>query len=191
MTSDAGTDRAWEDDIVHGLKSLTAAEVPSLEIILLDAVADWVLSPDNPGDGYGDEHAGHLISTLFGAVESARRFQPEREPTADARITHARTRLVAGAHELAEAGPTGVSLAVSRLMPALTAELQDNAGDRALQVRGVFVYLLYVIAVGTEAEQHPAVMDGLTATFAGWDGVLRAGFVMPWRRRPDPAPEAG
>lgn len=191
MTAEGSTDRDWEDDIVHGLKSLTADEMPSLEIILFDAVAAWMFSAANPGEDYGEEHAGHLISTLFSAVEAARKFQPNQLPPASPEITTARAGIVTGAHELAAAGPAGVSLAVSRLMPAMLAELQGNAGEQAKQVHGVFVYLLYAIAIGTREEQAPAVLDGLTSTFTGWDAVLRSGFVLPWRRKPGEGAGAG
>lgn len=184
MTAEGSTDRAWEDDIVFGLKSLTAEEMPSLEIILLDAVAAWMFSDANPDDDYSEVHAGHLISTLFSAVEAARKFYPSQLPPPSPEITAARTGVVTGAHELAAAASAGVSLAVSRLMPAMLAELQNNAGERAKQSHGVFVYLLYAIAVGTREEHDPAVLDGLTSTFTGWDTVLRGGFVLPWRRKP-------
>jgi len=173
---------AWEDDIVRGLRSLTTDESANLEIVVIDAVADWLFSAGNPGDGYDEGHAGHLISTLFTALDTARSFRPEQEPPVTDEIAHARTRVVDGAHELATAD--GVSLIVSRLMPALMAELQTNAGDRAKQAHGVFVYLLYALAIGTREEQDPTVMDGLTAAFAGWDTVLRGGYVPPWRPRP-------
>lgn len=181
MTS---TEHAWEDDIVHSLKALTGAEAASLEILLLDALIVWLVSADNPGDGYGDEHAGHLISTLFSALDSARTVHPDQEPDATEDMVAARARIVDGAHELASNGWTGVSLIVSRLMPAMLSELQDNVGDRGKQARGVFVYLLYGVAVGTRDEQDPAVMAGLTAAFAAWNGLLGGGYVVPWRRPP-------
>jgi hypothetical protein len=183
MTDEDAT-RAWEDDIVRGLRSLAADDVPSLEVIVLDAVVDWLFSAVNPGDGYSEEHAGQLISALFTALDSARGFQPQQAPVATDEIAAARARIVAGAHELAAEGPSGVSLTVSRLMPAVIAELQNHAGERGKQAHGVFVYLLYAIAIGTRVEQEPALMNGLVATFSGWNAVLREGYVVPWRRRP-------
>lgn len=186
MTAAGSTDRAWEDDIVHSLKSMASEDVPSLEIILLDAVVEWLFSPANPGGEHGEEHAGHLISTLFSAIDAARSFQPRQQPEVTPQIANARSRIAEGAHELGNAGADGVSLTVSRLMPAIMAELQNNVGERAKQAHGVFVYLLYALSVGTRAEQDPSVMDGLVAAFAGWDSVLRAGYVVPWRQqRPD------
>jgi hypothetical protein len=176
--------QAWEDDIVHALKALTSEDVASLEVALLDAVAAWLLSGDNPGEHYDEGHAGHLVSTLFSALEGARSFQPAQQPAATDGITLARTRVVDGAHELANQGWTGVSLLVSRLMPAMAAELEGNAGDRAKQVHGVFVYLLYGLAVGTRTEQDPTVLEGLSALFSGWDEVLRGGYTVPWRQPP-------
>ena len=173
---------AWEDDIVRALRSLTTDESASLEIVVIDAVAEWLLSKGNPGEGYDESHAGHLVSTLFTALDTARTFQPQQQPDTTTEMAAARSRVVEGAHELANS--EGVSLIVSRLMPALMAELQNNAGDAAKQAHGVFVYLLYVLAIGTREEQDPSVMEGLTAAFAGWDGVLRGGYVVPWRPRP-------
>lgn len=184
MTEAGSTDHAWEDDIVRGFRSLTGDDVPSLEIMLLDAVADWVFSVANPDQDYGDEHAGHLISTLFSAIDSSRSYLPQQQPDATEAIATARGRVVAGAHELGAQGPAGVSLIVSRLMPAIMAELQDNAGARPKQVHGVFVYLLYALAVGTREEQEPAVMEGLVAVFSAWSALMRDGFVVPWRRQP-------
>lgn len=181
MSEQSSIDQAWEDDIVHGLTALATDDVPSLEITLLDAVADWLLSPGNPGEGYGEGHAGHLVSTLFSAIESARGFLPDQQPPATAEITETRARLVRGAHELAAQGSAGVSLLVSRLMPAVLAELSDNAGARGEQARGVFAYLLYAVSIGAGDDQDRATLDGLFAIFAGWDAVLRNGYVVPWR----------
>ena len=175
------SDEAWEHEIIRGLTALTVGEMPALEILLLDAVVDWLFSPRNPGTGYGEEHAGHLVSTLFGAVDASRRFAPEQTPPATDAITVARARVVDGAHELAKRGAAGVSLLVSRLMPAVLGELETHAGERAKQARGVFVYLLYVTSIGTREDHDQAVMDGLIAVSAGWDGVLRNGYVLPWR----------
>lgn len=177
----ASSDEAWEYEIIRGLTALTAGEMPALEIVLLDTVVDWLFSPKNPGTGYDEEHAGQLVSTLFGAVDASRRFAPAQAPTVTDEITAARTRVVDGAHELAKQGSTGVNLLVSRLMPAVLGELETHAGERAKQARGVFVYLLYVTSVGTREDHDQAVMDGLIAVSAGWDGVLRDGYVLPWR----------
>ncbi len=178
------TGSAWEDDVVHALKALTSEDVPSLEVALIDAVAAWLLSGDNPGEGYDEGHAGHLVSTLFSALEGARSFQPAQQPAVTGGITHARTRVVDGAHELANDGWTGVSVLVSRLIPAVLAELTNNTGERAKQVHGVFVYLLYGLAVGKGTDQDPAALEGLSALFAGWDAVLRGGYTVPWRQPP-------
>ena len=98
--------------------------------------------------------------------------------------------MVEGAHELGSAGGLGVNLTVSRLMPAVMTELQTDAGDRAKQLRGIYVYLLYALALGTSEEQDPAVVNGLGAGFAAWDAVLRGGYVVPWRRQTPPSDPA-
>lgn len=179
------SDSAWEDDIVRGLHSVTSDQIPALEIILLDALVDWLYSPANPGEGYDESHAGHLVSTLFTAIDSSRSYLPAREPAATDAITAVRTRIVDGAHELSAQGPEGVTTIVSRLMPSVLAELTTNAGERAKQAHGVWIYQLYALALGTRTEHDHALLDGLTATFAGWDEVLRGGFVVPWRRAAD------
>ncbi len=181
MTS--SNDQAWEDDIVRGLHSLTSDQVPALEVILLDALVEWVVSPANPGSGYGEEHAGFLISTLFTAIDTSRTLLPRQEPAATPEIDAARARIVDGAHELSDKGADGVSLTVSRLMPALMAALSDHAEERPRQLQQVFVHLLYAVALGTRTEHDPAVTGGLEAAFAGWDEVLRGGFLLPWRQK--------
>ena len=47
-----------------GLKELAVADVPSLEILVLDEIAGWIFSPDNPGAHYNGEHAGAIIEKL-------------------------------------------------------------------------------------------------------------------------------
>lgn len=181
MTSSTNED--WADDIVRGLHSLTSDQVPALEVILLDALVEWLVSPANPGSGYGEEHAGHLISTLFTAIDTSRTLFPKQEPAATPDITAARERIVEGAHELSDQGADGVSLTVSRLMPALMTALEEHAAERPRQLQQVFVHLLYAIALGSRTEHDPAVSAGLAEAFAGWDEVLRGGYLLPWRQK--------
>ncbi|MCX6464091.1 MAG: hypothetical protein NTW05_10930 [Pseudonocardiales bacterium] len=182
----SSSNEAWEDDIVRGLHSTTADQVPALEIILIDAVVDWLFSPANPGQGYTEEHAGHMISTLFAAVDSSRSYLPARTPPVTPELDAARARIVEGAHELSAQRGEGVSLLVSRLMPAVLAQLNDHAGEQAKQAHGIVVHLLYVLGLGTRTEHDQALIEGVVAAFAGWDAVLRDGFVPPWRpRRPE------
>ncbi|WP_300017487.1 hypothetical protein [Pseudonocardia sp.] len=177
----ATSDEAWEHDIIRGLTALTGDELPACEIVLLDAIVDWLFSPSNPGSGYGEEHAGQLVSRLFAAIDASRRFAPAQRPDVTDEIAAARARVVDGAHELAKQGSPGVNLLVSRLMPAVLAELENNAEERGKQARGVFVYLLYATSIGTRDTHDQAVLDGISAVATGWDGVLRGGYVLPWR----------
>lgn len=181
--TEQSTNEAWEDDIVRGLHSLTSDQVPALEVILLDALVEWLVSPANPGAGYGEQHAGHLISTLFTALDTSRTLLPKQEPAATPEIDLARHRIVDGAHELSSSGADGVSLTISRLMPALMTALEDHAAERPRQLQQVFVHLLYAVALGTRTAHDPAVTDGLVAAFAGWDAVLRGGYLLPWRQK--------
>ncbi len=181
------TGSVWEDDIVRGLHSTTADQIPALEIILIDAVVDWLYSPANPGRDHTEEHAGHLISTLFAAIDSSRSYLPAQEPEATPEITAARARIVEGARELSADGGAGVSLLVSRLMPAVLGQLHEHEGEPARQAHQVVVYLLYTLGLGTRTEHDPALLPGVAAAFAGWDAVLRGGFTPPWRRAAPPA----
>lgn len=188
-------DLGWMDDVIRGLHSLTSDQVPALEITLLDAVVDWLFSVQNPQVAnpeaeYDEAHAGTLVSTLFTAVDTSRTFLPKQEPAVTDAITAARTRIVDGAHELSAQGPEGISILVSRAMPSVLAELGNNSGEKAKQAHGVYVYLLYALALGTRTEHDPVVLDGVVESFARWDGVLRGGFVLPWRpARPEPEPD--
>ncbi|GAA3226924.1 hypothetical protein GCM10017691_16830 [Pseudonocardia petroleophila] len=188
-------DLGWMDDVIRGLHSLTSDQVPALEITLLDAVVDWLFSPQNPQIAnpeaeYDESHAGTLVSTMFTAVDTSRTFLPKREPAVTDTITAARTRIVDGAHELSAQGPDGISILVSRAMPSVLAELGDNSGEKGKQAHGVYVYLLYALALGTRTEHDPVVLDGVVESFIGWDGVLRDGYVLPWRpARPEPEPD--
>ncbi|MFC4950708.1 hypothetical protein [Pseudonocardia sp. GCM10023141] len=175
---------AWEDDIVRAFHSFTTDESAALEIVLIDAVADWLLSAANPGSDYSEEHAGHMVSTLFTALDTARTFTPTSAPPLTDEIRATRVSVVEGAHQIAAAGSDGIGLIVSRLMPSVLAELSNNAGAPGKQAHGVFVYLLYAVAIGTGTEHLPAVLDGLGAVFSGWGTVLRDGYVVPWRPRP-------
>ena len=175
---------AWEDDVIRAFLSLTSDEAPVLELIVIDAVVDWLSSDANPGGDYSDQHAGHLVSTLYTALDTARTFRPSTQPAVTDEIAAARARVVEGAHEIAAARSDGIGLVVSRLMPSILAELSTNAGERGRQAHGVVVYLLYAVAVGTSREHVSSVMDGLTAAFVGWDAVLRDGYVVPWRTPP-------
>lgn len=182
-------DLGWMDDVIRGLHSLTGDQVPALEITLLDAIVDWLFSPQNPQNanpeaGYDESHAGTLVSTMFTAVDTSRTFLPRQEPAVTDAITAARSRVVDGAHELSAQGPEGISILVSRAMPAVLAELGNNSGEKAKQAHGVFVYLLYTLALGTRTEHDTVVMDGVVEAFVGWDGVLRGGYVLPWRPLP-------
>ncbi|MBW0089501.1 hypothetical protein I4I73_11260 [Pseudonocardia sp. KRD-184] len=179
-------DLGWMDDVIRGLHALTSDQVPALEITLLDAVVDWLFSPQNPQTAdpqaeYDESHAGTLVSTMFTAVDTSRTFLPKQEPAVTDAISAARARMVEGAHELSAQGPEGISILVSRAMPAVLGELSGNSGERAKQAHGVFVYLLYALALGTRTEHDPVVMDGVVESFVGWDGVLRGGYALPWR----------
>ncbi|MBW0115281.1 hypothetical protein, partial [Pseudonocardia abyssalis] len=150
-------DLGWMDDVIRGLHSLTADQVPALEITLLDAVVDWLFSPQNPQTAdpeaeYDESHAGTLVSTMFTAVDTSRTFLPKQEPAVTDAITAARTRIVDGARELSAQGPEGISILVSRAMPSVLTELGSNAGEKAKQAHGVYVYLLYTLALGTRTE---------------------------------------
>ena len=100
-------------------------------------------------------------------------------PEATEEITAARVRVVAGAHELASA-PNGLSLLLTRLMPAAEGELARHAGDPGAQIYWLYCYSLLALAGGRSGDTEEAVFRGIMASFDAWDALMARRFV---RRR--------
>ena len=171
---------SWEAAIIQALAELAEDDVPSVEILLLDELAAWVLSDANPQQGHDEESGGAVISSLMNAIANAPQFRPEQVPSPTEETLAARKRLVDGAHALA-AHERGIALVVTRLMPAAITELTRNVGKPGEQIYWSYFYALWVIAGGVEGEQDEAVARGLMASFDAWDALIAEGFRLPWQ----------
>ena len=174
------SEAGWEDAIISALAGLTEADVPSVEILLLDELAAWILSPANPQGDYDEESGGAVISSLMNAIANSPQFRPDQEPSPTHETVLARKRLVEGAHALA-AHDRGIAFVVTRLMPAAITELTKHVGNPGQQIYWTYFFALWVIAGGVNGEQDEAVARGLMASFDSWDALIAEGFRLPWQ----------
>lgn len=163
-----------------GLEELALADVPSLEILVIDEIAGWIFSPENPGKDYHGEHAGAIISLVLNAAQGASRFHPTQVPPASDAMTLSRRRIADGVHQIGVA-PAALSMFVITLMPAVISELERRAGDPASQLYWLYCYSLLVLAGGKTGELGSAEMIGIMASFDGWNDLMSAGYTLPWR----------
>jgi hypothetical protein len=175
-------DAGWEADVIAALASLTEADMPAVEFLLLDQLASWMLSDANVAGSYDEVAGGVVLSALLNAVANAGEVRPERSPVVGAEVAAARSRFVAGAHEYA-ADSRGMALLVTRLMPAAVAELNRNVGNAAKQIYWTYLYALFVIASGVVGEQDPSVARGIGMSFSGWNDLIADGFRLPGNAR--------
>jgi hypothetical protein len=161
--------------------------MPSLEVLFIDQIVTWVLSSENPGQDYGEQHGGVVISKLFTAIEHAGEFRPAQLPVETEQIATARSAVVAGAHAIAEA-ERGINLAITRIMPAVITELENNARNPGAQVYWLYFYSLLAISSGTTGRLSEPVARGVGETFNAWESLMAGGFRLPWRIDPDNPP---
>jgi hypothetical protein len=177
---DEDDDQAWEAAGRRALAALTSDDVPSLEVLLLDALAHWVLSEDNPGTSYNEQAGGAVISMLLNSVEKAPQWQPQEQPPGTPELTRMRESVAAGAAELS-AEPNGLALMISRLMPAAIGELERNTGSAGAQIYWTFMYSLMVLASGVDGDLDEDTGRAVVASFDAWDQLMQQGFRLPWR----------
>lgn len=173
----------WSANIILAFRNLTIEDVPSLEILFLDQIAVWVLSDENPGHDYSEEHGGVVISKLFNAVEEASGFRPAKIPAESQQVATARKGVVDGAHEIADAD-NGITLIISRLMPATINELERNSGSPGAQLYWVYFYSLLAISSGPTGGISELVARGIAETFEAWESLMADGFRLPRRTAP-------
>ena len=163
-----------------GLADLDLADVPSLEILILDGIANWIFSPANPGKSYQGEHGGDLVSAVLNAAHGAARFRPVQVPAETAPMAEMRRRLIDGAHEIAT-GAGALSMFVITLMPAVISELERRSGDPASQLYWIYCYALLVVAGGSSGGLDQNLTAAIMASFDGWNELMAQGFTLPWR----------
>jgi hypothetical protein len=181
MTAQAREYSSWQAGTLAALEALQLHQVPAVEVLLLDALAAYILSTTNPGEDYGSDHGVIVVGGLLSAVESAASYQPERMPPETPESSYMRSRFVAGAHEIAAEGDEGLGLLISRIMPAAIGELNRNAGDVTGQLYNTFLYAMFAVTGGQTGAQEEASMRGIMDVFAGWDALMVDGFRSPSR----------
>jgi hypothetical protein len=177
----------WAIGVTVALRDLTVEDMPSLEVLLIDGIGTWVLSPDNPGQDYGEQHGAVVISNLFTAIERAGEFRPVQFPAESEQIAIARRAVVAGAHAIAKA-KDGITLAITRIMPAAIKELEKNARNPGAQIYWVYFYSLLTISSGTAGRLSDPAARGIGETFDAWDSLMAGGFRLPWHIDHDNSP---
>jgi hypothetical protein len=161
----------------------------SLEVLFIDEMGAWVLSPENPSQDYKERHGGMVISMLFNAIRRSGEFRPAQLPTESEQMAIARKAVVAGAHEIAGA-EDGITLALTRLMPAVISKLEKNARNPGAQIYWIYFYSLLAISSGTTERLSEPVARGIGETFDAWNSLMADGFRLPWRSDHDnPLPD--
>jgi hypothetical protein len=164
----------------QGLGEIAIADIPSAEILIIDAIASWIFSPANPGQDYTGDHGGAVVSAVLNAVHGAPGFHPDVVPVETTAIADMRERLLAGIHEIA-ATPTALSTFVITLLPAVISELDRRIGDPASQLYWLYCYSVLVLAGGRQGDLDQNLMVGIMASFDGWNELMSEGFTLPWR----------
>lgn len=171
----------WESAARTALRELSTKDMPGLEILLLDDLAGWVFSVSNPGHGYDETHGAAVVTIVLQAIERAGSFRPVQVPAESDAITAMRERAVAGAHGFA-GSPQGVTRLISLLAAVAVRELDRAAGQPGAQAYWLYHCALLVLASGDDTDVGEDTLRGITAGFQAWEGLVAAGFVLPWRR---------
>ena len=173
--------RRWQVDGIAGLKALCAEDLPSFEILYLDAVAACVLGRAELEPPHTVEQGAQVVAFLLGSMTSAAAYTPERTPTPSEAITLARGSIVDGGHALAARGVAGLTQLVNRVIPAVVGELELHGDAPVEQVRSLFRHGLLAVASGPANEVPLAAAEGIDELFEAWDGLIGSGFTPPWR----------
>ncbi len=163
-----------------GFAELSMADMPGLEILVIDEIASWIFSPDNPGRDYTGEHGGAVVTAVLKAVQGASTFRPDRMPAESAAVRAMRERVVEGVHQIGSAA-NALSTFVITLMPAVISELERRSGDPTSQCYWLYCYSLLVLAGGRSGDLDQNLMIGIMASFDGWNDLMSEGFTLPWR----------
>jgi hypothetical protein len=152
-------------------------------------IRNFIFSPENPGQDYGEWHGNIVIALLFNAIRRAGEFRPAQLPAESGMMATARRAVVAGAHEIAEA-EDGINLAISELAPAMVEELEKNARNPGGQIYSLYWYSLVMISAGTMERLSEPVARGIRETADAWNSLMAGGFRLPWRTGHDNPPDS-
>ncbi|HEX9034411.1 MAG TPA: hypothetical protein VF834_21410 [Streptosporangiaceae bacterium] len=170
----------WESAVRAALRSLSAEDMPSFEVLFFDELAGWVFSISNPGHDYNEKHSGAVVTALFRAMQHASTFRPIRCPAESDEIRASREKVVAGTHQFAEDSER-LSRLIALLATLVIRELENNAGKPAAQTYWLYHYSLLVLGSGMTGHPDEATLQGITAAFGAWQELAAKGFVLPWR----------
>ena len=162
------------------LAGLDSTDIPGLEILVIDEIANWIFSPQNPGQGYSGEHGGAVVTAVLKAVQGSSGFRPERIPEESPAVTVMRARLLSGIREIGS-NPEALSMFVITLMPAVISELERRSGDPTSQVYWLYCYSLLVLAGGRLGRLDQDLMPGIMESFDSWNELMSQGYTLPWR----------
>lgn len=170
----------WQGPSLRGLGSLTSDALPGFEIIALDGIAAFVLgSALEPP--YTIQHGSRVAGAILSAAADSSNYQPQQAPSTTPAIIEARASVLGGAHRFAARGAPGLTQLVNRIVSATVGELEIHKDSPEDQARSLFFYGMLAVASGPDNECSELAATGLQEVFAGWDGLIGAGFVPPWR----------
>jgi hypothetical protein len=171
----------WQQPSLAGLGAVDEAAMPGCELLLLDDLAGFLMGGGPLVPPYTVEHASRVVSALLAAVLNSADYRPEREPVVTEGIRAARQAFVAGAHQFAEAGISGLAQLVNRLIPAVLGELEIYREAPEDQTWSVYYHAILAVASGPLNLLDPAAAAGVTEGFQAWDALFGQGFLPPWR----------
>lgn len=171
----------WQADGLTGLTNLTPDRLPAFEILYLDALAARLLGTDGLEPPYTVEHGAEVVAFLLQSMINASAYAPDQVPTPTPAIAEARQAVLDGAGDFATLGVPGIAQLVNRVITAAVGELERQSGSAEEQVRSLFRYGLLAVASGPANQLAVTAVEGVDALFDGWDSLIGAGFVPPWR----------
>lgn len=180
MTSGPTGVPSWQRPSLQGLAALTPDALPAFEIIALDGIAAFVLG-GSVAEPYTIQHGSNVASSVLSAAVESGRYSPEQSPDSTRAIAAARSSVVSGAHRLAVRGVPGLTQLVNRIVSASVGELEAKKDSPEAQVRSLFFYGMLAVASGPENTCSELAATGVMEIFDGWDAIIGAGFVPPWR----------
>jgi len=182
MTANSLTPEEWQEASLGGLICVSVETMPAFELLFLDDIATYLMGSGPLEPPYTVDHGRRIISALLGALVNSFEYVPEHVPVLTSEMSTARVAFVQGAHDLAALGKEGLTQLISRLMPAVQGELQDNTGAPGKQTYGVFYYAMVAVASGPSSIHDDDVATGVQHIFQAWNEEFDRGFVVPWRR---------
>jgi hypothetical protein len=174
------SNETWQTEVVAALKALAPAQVPALEILLIDGFAQLIFGDLSEELFFGDEESGQVVSVVFNALINAAELTLSAAPVETEGVRLARELVVVGANDLGEA-EVGLNRLIDRLLPAFAEELEANTGNAGSQLGRCFFFALMGIASGVQGSPPQPAAEGIDEVFGAWDRLMAEGWRLPWR----------